>query len=624
MRKYFLTIILCLISHLIFCQVCNLTNQININTGFDPISNLPLAVGINDPRWVIDNANNIPGAVNNTPAIACVPSGGSATNPNSRWIGFATLSQYITNNPTVGFYLMTYRFPFRTCLNDSLFFDFNIANDNYCSELRIDGIPIGFSQPVGLPPANWSSFTNYPFSGFYLAGNHTIEIDIQNYNVNNAMNPHMLNIFGTLTSTNNSIVAFVNSPNCICNLVNNDTINAIFSFTYPNICDSTIIQFTDLSTAINSNIISWNWDFGDGNTSNLQNPIHDYLNAGTYNVSLVVTNNFFKLDTFTIVVSAYNNITNITANASSSAVCPGGQTTLTGSGGISYNWSGGISNGVAFIPSATSTYTVIGTDANGCTNTSAVTVTVHQTNPITITPTDPTLCLGDSVQLTASGANNYIWSNIPGLNIYSGSTVWAFPNVNTTFTVTGTDANGCTSTASVTISITTGIDVQITKNRDAECNINIVQLQATGAQNYSWTPANLLSNPNAALTNATVMQTTTFYLTGNTGSCVDMDSIIVYYYNNDETGIIIPNAFSPNGDGINDCLKVIQNANFKEYYFTIYNRWGERVFETDDPLACWNGEHKNKPAQMETYGYFLKAETICGKIFKKGDITLVR
>jgi gliding motility-associated-like protein len=339
---------------------------------------------------------------------------------------------------------------------------------------------------------------------------------------------------------------------------------------------------------------------------------------------LVVTNNFFKLDTFTIVVTAHNNITNITANASPSSVCPGGQTTLTGSGGISYNWSGGISNGVAFIPSATSTYTVIGIDANGCTNTSAVTVTVHQTNPITITPTDPTLCLGDSVQLTASGANNYIWSNIPGLNIYSGATVWAFPNVNTTFTVTGTDANGCTGTSSVTISITTAIDVQITKNRDAECNINIVQLQATGAQNYSWTPANLLSNPSAALTNATVLQTTTFYLTGNTGSCVDMDSIVVNYYNNDETGIIIPNAFSPNGDGINDCLKVLQNANFTEYYFTIYNRWGERVFETDDPLACWNGEHKNKPAEMETYGYFLRAETVCGKIFKKGDITLVK
>ncbi|MBK9481177.1 MAG: gliding motility-associated C-terminal domain-containing protein [Bacteroidetes bacterium] len=134
----------------------------------------------------------------------------------------------------------------------------------------------------------------------------------------------------------------------------------------------------------------------------------------------------------------------------------------------------------------------------------------------------------------------------------------------------------------------------------------------------------MVNTPTGSLVNATVLQTTTFYVTGNTGSCVDIDSITVYYFNNDETGIIIPNVFSPNNDGLNDCLKVIQNARFTDYYFTIYNRWGEKVFETDDPNACWNGEHKNQPAEIGTYGYFLKAETSCGKIFKKGDITLLR
>ncbi|MBK6820640.1 MAG: gliding motility-associated C-terminal domain-containing protein [Bacteroidetes bacterium] len=403
-----------------------------------------------------------------------------------------------------------------------------------------------------------------------------------------------------------------------------DTIDCDFTFQYPNICDSTIIQFNDLSNAINCNIISWNWDFGDGNTSNLQNPIHNYLNSGTYNVKLIVTNNFLKTDSLIIPITVLNNMPIISAIANPPSVCPGNSTVLTGSGGVTYVWSGGITNGVPFIPLGNSSYTVTGTDANGCTNTSSVTVTLNQNIPITIIPTDPLICIGDSVQLTASGALNYTWANTPGLNTYTGSSVWAYPVLSSTYTVTGTDANGCTGTSSVFISISSGIDVQVTKNKDAECNINIVQLQASGAQNYTWSPANLVNTPTGSLVNATVLQTTTFYVTGNTGSCVDIDSITVYYFNNDETGIIIPNVFSPNNDGLNDCLKVIQNARFTDYYFTIYNRWGEKVFETDDPNACWNGEHKNQPAEMGTYGYFLKAETSCGKIFKKGDITLLR
>ncbi len=343
--------------------------------------------------------------------------------------------------------------------------------------------------------------------------------------------------------------------------------------------------------------------------------------TATYTVTGTDANGCSNTSTTVVTV---NPLPNITANANPPSVCPGNPTILTGSGGASYIWSGGIIDGVSFIPLANTTYTVTGTDVNGCTNTSAVTVTLNPPVPVIISLTEPIICIGDSVQLTASGALNYVWENTPGLDTYTGSAVWASPVVNTTYTVTGTDANGCTGTSAVTINISMGIDIQVTKNRDAECEINIVQLEASGAQNYSWTPAALVTNPSSAITNATVTQNTTFYVTGNTGSCTDMDSITVYYYNNDETGIIIPNAFSPNGDGINDCLRVLHNANFTKYYFAIYNRWGQNVFETDDPDACWNGMINGKDADISTFYYYLKAETICGKIFKKGDITLVR
>ena len=148
MKTPFYVVILLLLSYLGKSQTCLTTNQISLNTGINPSTNTVLGLGSNDPRWLIDNANNIPGATNNTPAIVCTPSGGSASNPNSTWIGFATTSSYVTNNPTIGYYLITYRMPFRTCADDSLFFNFNIANDNYFSDIRIDGVSTGISQPV--------------------------------------------------------------------------------------------------------------------------------------------------------------------------------------------------------------------------------------------------------------------------------------------------------------------------------------------------------------------------------------------------------------------------------------------------------------------------------------------
>lgn len=108
------------------------------------------------------------------------------------------------------------------------------------------------------------------------------------------------------------------------------------------------------------------------------------------------------------------------------------------------------------------------------------------------------------------------------------------------------------------------------------------------------------------------------------GSCQDTDSITVYFYNNTAGSIFVPNAFTPNGDGNNDCFGIKHKSNFKNYYFAVYNRWGERVFESDSPDYCWDGTYRTTPSEGGTYYYFLSAESNCGKIFKKGDVVLVR
>lgn len=314
----------------------------------------------------------------------------------------------------------------------------------------------------------------------------------------------------------------------------------------------------------------------------------------------------------------------ITAYANPASVCEGNPTVLTGGGAVSYTWSGGVINNVSFIPTTNSTYTVTGTDANGCKNTATVAVNIISPLLISIANAYSTICLGDSMLLTASGGLNYSWSPTAGLSNSNTASVYAFPTNDQTYTVVATDANGCTGTSSVTLSIITHLDVTASKSGDVECNNHVIQLSANGAQNYSWTPASMLSNPTASGTSATVNQTTTFYVIGSIGSCSDIDSVTVNVYDNDESSIYIPNAFSPNGDNINECLSVKSKAHFKNYYFAIYNRWGQKVFEAEKPNECWDGYFNNQALEMGSYYYYLKAETSCGKIFKKGDISLIR
>lgn len=500
-------------------------------------------------------------------------------------------------------------------LNPAPYTPYIVSNNWYCVIAICDGINLKLF-------VNGQLKSNIPVNGIPGTNNHNLFIGRKNsitypYWFKGVIDE--IRMYNRVLNTQeiDSLCAIVNVPTSV-----------IANFSYVNIsnCGSATYNFTDLSTTLNSNIISWNWDFGDGNTSTQQNPTHFYTASGTYNVKLKVTNNFNQSDSITQVVSVtVYPLPNVFASASSNSVCLGDPVTLNANGTANtYTWTGGVTNGVPFTPSNTNTYTVTGTDANGCTATSTVTVTVNAGLNVGITPNQPILCAGDSIMLTATGALNYVWNATPGLTNYNSATTWAYPAVNTTYIVTGSDANGCTGTASVTINVVDKITVLATKNRDVECGVNTIQLQGQGADTYTWSPAAVLSNPNAAWTNATITETTTFYLTGSVGSCVGTDSITVYVYNNDEASIYIPNAFSPNGDGNNDCLRIKHKAKFEKYFFTIYNRWGQKLFETDDPNACWDGYYNGKEQSLETYFYYLKAKTTCGDIFKKGDVIIVK
>jgi gliding motility-associated-like protein len=86
----------------------------------------------------------------------------------------------------------------------------------------------------------------------------------------------------------------------------------------------------------------------------------------------------------------------------------------------------------------------------------------------------------------------------------------------------------------------------------------------------------------------------------------------------------MPNTFTPNGDGVNDSF-IPKGKYFTNFKLTVFNKWGEVIFVTDDALAGWDGTYKNEPVSLDTYSYYVQAESNGGdKIAKRGVVTVLR
>ena len=208
----------------------------------------------------------------------------------------------------------------------------------------------------------------------------------------------------------------------------------------------------------------------------------------------------------------------VTANASSTTICNGTSVILAGGGASSYVWSGGINDGIGFIPLTTTTYTVTGTDANSCSNTASVTVTVNNIPTVTANASATNICHGVAVTLNGGGANSYIWSN----GVVNG--VGFIPAATTTYTVTGTDVNGCTNTASKTIVVSPTVTAFATDT--AICLGTSVILTGGGSANtYVWS-GGILNGVGFV-----PLYTNSYTVTGTDGSgCTDTDLITVIVY----------------------------------------------------------------------------------------------
>ncbi len=284
----------------------------------------------------------------------------------------------------------------------------------------------------------------------------------------------------------------------------------------PTICASGSIQLT----ASGGNTYSWAPAGTLSSTTGTTVTASPTVNT-TYTVTATSATGCTGSTTVTVTIGS-NLSPSVTPSAPS--ICVGGSVQLTASGGTNYTWSpaGGLSatSGatVTANPTTTTTYLVTATDAGGCSGTTSVIVSIGTSLTASVTPSAPTICPGGSVQLIASGGSTYTWSPTGGLSSTTGDTVTANPTVNTTYMVTVSDGGGCSGTASVVVSIGTNLNVTVSPNTASLCPGTSVQLTASGATNYSWSPNAGLSTATGAIVIANPTTTTSYTVIGTDGS----------------------------------------------------------------------------------------------------------
>lgn len=243
---------------------------------------------------------------------------------------------------------------------------------------------------------------------------------------------------------------------------------------------------------------------------------------------------------------------------------------------------------------------------------------------------DMTICFGNRVQLkgTVTGSVFY-WSPTNSLVNENTLTPTAGPVRTTEYILTSTDTIGCPKPKSDTVLVIVIPPVTAYAGRDTTILAGQpLQLLATGGTGYVWTPVTGLDDPNIANPVATLNSsidsiTYTVRVTGQNG-CYSEDQVTVRVYKA-QADILVPSAFTPNGDGKNDMIKPITFGITKLNYFNIYNRWGQLVFTTSEIGKAWDGSYQGVSQPSGTYVFQAEGTDFSGNvIYRKGTIVLIR
>lgn len=315
-------------------------------------------------------------------------------------------------------------------------------------------------------------------------------------------------------------------------------------------------------------------------------------------------------------------------------MCSGSSAFLFGSGGVNYTWSPteGLTNSTIHNPIAnpTSTLTYTLTVFGGfCpTFTDSVNINVVQFPDISVIPANASICAGTTTVLSASnGANYYEWSPAEGLSCTGCQNPVAMPTNSGFYVLKASMGFGCYTydTVNITLSPSPISNFTIVVN---ECDVEFINL-STGAVFYQWNfgngdSSNTSQTPTHIYSNSGTYSVT--LMVESIDGCADTYYSLPFFVNGREDLFVIPNLFTPNGDGTNDGFK-IELTNMTDVDCKIYNKWGSLVYELFLPNQVWDGRlYSGTEAPEGVYYYFLKAKSRCeGTAYEnKGIITLFR
>jgi large repetitive protein len=369
------------------------------------------------------------------------------------------------------------------------------------------------------------------------------------------------------------------------------------------------------------------------------------LAAGSYVV--LVADSAGCTATVTVVVTQPVQLTT-TATAGPAAVCAGQQITLTatpsgGTPGYTANWQPiGVNNlQTTYVPAASGTFTVTVTDLNGCTSTATTSVVVNpQPSPqFSGTPTQG--CAPLCVNFTdLTGAGSWVWNwDFGDGNTGTGSgtptNCYAQPgSYDVQLTVTD-PATGCTGTITQTNFVTVFANpvAAFGSSPDNATMVNPVIFfsdSSTGAAAWNWSFGDLLNsastdqNPSFAYPSPGCYQVTLTVTSADGCTDIATDSVCIGL----EATLFVPNAFTPNGDGDNEIfLPLGIGIEPIDYHLYIFDRWGNLIFESDNPLVGWDGRANGGTniAQEDVYVWRLKCVDVTGQKHNKlGTVTLIK
>lgn len=360
----------------------------------------------------------------------------------------------------------------------------------------------------------------------------------------------------------------------------------------------------------------WTPTGGSNNTANS-------LGAGNYSVTIsdaksctiIATTSISSSGGATLSIATQSNVTCFGENDGSASVTVSG-------GSATYTWlpSGGINSSASNL--AAGIYTVVAS-VSGCVTYTTITITQPTQITISINTTSASCTAADgsaTANVTGgTGPYTYTWSNASNGNSLTGVLAG-------NYTLVASDANGCYATAVANIGTNTGgfaVDAGTGTTIELGQSTTLNGIVPTGAT-YTWTPAGTLSCYNCLTPVSTPTNTIIYTLNAtDANGCLAKDTVIITV--NIPCGeVFIPTAFSPNNDGSNDDLLVYGNC-IAELELAIFDRWGEKVFETISKTIGWDGTYKGKEMNAGAFAYYAKITLQNGEVInKKGSVNLVR